>query len=149
MFRRIQSVFVSLALLLCHNHGLLRAQLTFKELPNYGKYQEVSSLRSDLGGGGRVEQVQWSEDGESVQFSVAGKRKSIDLKTFVVSDSTVPATATAPDGRRGQRSPRQPVGRAQQRSVAVSPDGKWRAVYADFNVILESTTPETEKIRVT
>ena len=41
------------------------------------------------------------------------------------------------------------MGRAQQRSVATSPDGKWKAVYSDFTISLEAAASDTEKIRVT
>ncbi len=131
----------------------LLAQPTFKELPGYEKYREVSSLRTELSGGGRVEQIRWSEDGQSVQYTDAGKRKTVDLKSFVISDEAKPETV-APiepaEGRRGQRRAGQsPVGRAQQRALATSPDGKWKALYKDFNVTLESTTPDAEKIAVT
>ena len=103
-----------------------------------------------MGGGGKVEQIRWSDDGSSAQYTVAGKRKSIDLKSFVVSDDSTPVTPEATEGRRGQRRGGQPpVGRAQQRTFATSPDGKWKAVYNDFNVTLEPTASDMEKIRVT
>jgi len=132
---------------------LLQAQLTFKELPGYEKYREISALRTELSGGGRVEQIHWSEDGSSVQYSVAGKRKAIDLKSFVISDdataASLPATDT-PEGRRGQRRTGQaPVGRAQQRTEVNSPDGKWKALYTNFNVFLESTGSDKEKTPIT
>jgi dipeptidyl-peptidase-4 len=125
-------------------------QAQFKELPGYEKYREITSLRTELSGGGRVEQIRWAEDGGSVQYSIAGKRKSIDLKTLVVSEGGAPAKADETEGRRGQRRQGQtPVGRAQQRSSSTSPDGKWKAVYSNFNITLEPTSSESERIQVT
>ncbi len=150
MLNRFRSLLTVVAFLSFSSEGLLRAQLTFKELPGYDKVREISSLRTELSGGGKVEQIRWSDDGSSAQYTVAGKRKSIDLKSFVISDDSTPVTPEATEGRRGQRRNGQPpVGRAQQRSVATSPDGKWKAVYSDFNISLEPTASDTEKIRVT
>ena len=150
MLNRFRSVLTVVALITFSSDGLLRAQPTFKELPGYEKYREISALRTELGGGGKVEQIRWSDDGSSAQYTVAGKRKSIDLKSFVVSDDSTPVTPEATEGRRGQRRGGQPpVGRAQQRTFATSPDGKWKAVYNDFNVTLEPTASDMEKIRVT
>ncbi len=150
MLNRFHSVLTVAALISFSSAGLLRAQPTFKELPGYEKFREITSLRTELAGGGKVEQIRWSDDGSSAQYTVAGKRKSIDLKSFVISDDSTPVTTEATEGRRGQRrSGQPPVGRAQQRSVATSPDGKWKAVYSDFNITLEPTASDTEKIRVT
>ena len=150
MLNRICSTLTVAALISFSSDGLLRAQPTFKELPGYEKVREISALRTALGGGGKVEQIRWSDDGSSAQYTVAGKRKSIDLKSFVISDDSTPVTPEATEGRRGQRRIGQPaVGRAQQRSFATSPDGKWKAVYSDFNISLEPTASDTEKIRVT
>ncbi len=152
MLNRFLGVLSILLLLLLSlsTDGLLRAQPTFKELPGYDKYREISALRAELGGGGKVEQIRWSEDGGSTQFVDAGKRKSIDLKSFAISDDDKPETPEVTEGRRGQRrNGQQPVGRAQQRSFATSPDGKWKAVYNDFNITLEPIASDAEKIRVT
>ncbi len=150
MLNRVCSVLTVAALISFSSDGLLRAQPTFKELPGYEKVREISELRTALGGGGKVEQIRWSDDGSSAQYTVAGKRKSIDLKSFVISDDSTPVTPEATEGRRGQRRIGQPaVGRAQQRSFATSPDGKWKAVYSDFNISLEPTASDTERIRVT
>ena len=150
MLNRFLSVLSILLLLSLSTDGLLRAQPTFKELPGYDKYREISSLRAELGGGGKVEQIRWSDDGGSTLFTVAGKRKSIDLRSFAISDDDAPVTPEATEGRRDQRrNGQQPVGRAQQRSSATSPDGKWKAVYSDFNITLEPIASDAEKIRVT
>ncbi len=150
MLNRFCSVLTVAALISFSPVGLLQAQPTFKELPGYEKFREISGLRTELGGGGKVEQIRWSDDGSSAQYTVAGKRKSIDLKSFVISDDSTPIAPEATEGRRGQRRNGQPaVGRAQQRTFATSPDGKWKAVYSDFNITLEPTASDTEKIRVT
>ena len=150
MPNRIFVILISVSLVTLSPIAFLNAQPTFKELPGYKKYQEISALRADLAGGGRVEQIQWSDDGGSAQYTVAGKRKSIDLKSFVISDDATTAKPEASEGRAGQRRSNQPpVGRAQQRSVAISPDGNWKAVYSDFNITLVPTISDAEKIQVT
>ncbi len=147
---RIHALLAFSAVLLSFPCNPVRAQPTFKELPGYKLYSEISSLRAELGGGGKVEQIRWSDDGGAVQYTLAGKRKSMDLKTFEISDGGAPATPETNEGRRGPRRNGQPgVGRAQQRTVETSPDGKWKSVYSDFNITLESTASENEKIRVT
>ena len=149
MLTRLRTLVVAVTLSLIS--GNIQAQPTFKELPGYEKYREISALRTELGGGGRVDQIRWSEDGGSVQYGLAGKRKSIDLKSFAISDSDVAVAPEANDNRRGQRrgSGQTPVGRAQQRTVAASPDGKWKATYADFNITLEPIATGEEKVQVT
>jgi len=152
MSRRVLVLLSCLATISLNLNTFLFAQLTFKELPGYEKYREISALRTELNGGGRVEQIKWADDGQSVQFSDAGKRKSIDLKTFAITDTSKPEVVTPEepgDGRRSQRRAGQSsVGRAQQRAVAKSPDGKWNATYKDSNIVLESTS-DTDKIYVT
>ena len=130
----------------------LLAQPTFKELPGYEKYREISSLRAELSGGGRVEQIQWASDNLSVQFTTEGKRKSLDLKSFAIKDEAAPEGKPATElneGRRGRRAGQTPVGRAQQRTVANSPDGKWKSVYKDYNVFIESIGSDAPAIQVT
>ena len=98
MLNRFRSVLTVTALISFSSYGLLRAQPTFKELPGYEKHREISALRTELAGGGKVEQIRWSDDGSSVQYTVAGKRKSIDLKSFVHSDDSTPVTPDAEMG---------------------------------------------------
>ena len=150
MLNRIHPLLTVICLLSFFPNGLLKAQPTFKELPGYEKYREISALRAELGGGGKVDQIRWSDDGSAVLYTLTGAGKSLDLKSFEISDVAAPAASEITEGRRGQRRNGQSaVGRAQQRTVETSPDGKWRAVYGDFNITLESTASETEKIRVT
>jgi len=164
MSKRIVAYITFLVIFPWIDGGLAHSQPTFKELPGYERYREIAGLSGALNGVGRVSQIQWSDDGGSVKYTVAGARKSIDLKSFIVSDSDQPATpAESTEVRRGPRrsNGQPPVGRAQQRTTATSPDGKWKAVYADFNITLESTSQlgstaqlestesEADKIRVT
>lgn len=143
--------FASLSLLIIQDSA--RGQPKFEHLPGYQQYRNISGLRSELSGGGRVEQIRWSEDGESVQFTMSSKRKSLNLKTLAISDSDAAVPSESNDVRRGQRrgnaGGQAPVGRAQQRTSALSPDGKWKAVYADFNVSIEATDGSSEKTPVT
>jgi dipeptidyl-peptidase-4 len=154
MLNKTQLVTSLIIFPLCCTAALL-AQPNFKELPGYEKYREISALRAELSGGGRVEQIQWSDDGKSVQFSYEGKRKAVDLTTFTISDASDKIASSSAEPRRGSgrrgggNAGQAPVGRAQQRTYAVSPDGKWKAVYANHNVSLESIGSDQKPIAIT
>ena len=128
-------------------------QLTFKQLPGYQRYEEVSARRRELSGGGRVENVKWSDDGASLSYTLDGKRMKLDTSTLATSvseDNPKVEEAPAPIARRRPPNGRAPVGRAKQRETATSPDEKWNAVYRNFNVWLESIDPASgEKTQVT
>ncbi len=147
-FEMIRTLFVPFFLVVLAVPSPLWAQKTFKELPGYDGYREISAMRSELSGGGRVERIQFSEDGSSVRFTLEGKRKSLDLATKAITDFDGKEPEASNDNRRvGRRA--SPVGRAQQRTIENSPDGKWKAVYRDFNVHLESVDRDGEKLQIT
>ena len=137
---------------LCLFAAPLQGQLTFKELPGYERYTQIAAMRAGLASGGRVEQIEWVNDGSALQFTSQGQRKSIDLKSLAISDAESKKPSDAPesaDARRSRgRGRTAPVGRAQQRTMVESPDGKWKAVYKDFNISLEPSGGE-ERTQVT
>lgn len=122
--------------------GQLAAQsvdLTFEQLPGYERYREMNEARSRLTGGGRVQRPEWSADGQALHFTVDNQRRTLDLTRFEVGEyqEAEQAQPSGDDLSAPQRPRRRAVPRAQQRPVEPSPDGKWNAVYRDFNVWLE------------
>ncbi len=121
--------------------------LTFEQLPGYEGYQEVSRMRGRIAQLGRAADVRWSDDGRMVAFRYEGDTRQLDLSTGEFVDVTVQAKDDEDRSRRRRGS----VPRAEQRTVEPSPDGRWNAVYRDFNVVLEPTDqdPDAEAIQVT
>ena len=123
--------------------------MTLDQLPGYESYTRIRDARSKLNGGGRVQRIRWSADGKTVAFTVDEQRKQLNLDDFTVSDyqetEEYQPPKTTPPPRRAR------VARAQQRTVEVSPDGKWNAVYRDHNVFIEPTekTGESEALQIT
>ncbi len=128
------------------------ARLTFEQLPAYGLYQQANRIRADWSSVGRVSQLQWDTDKQLVMFSHDGKRWQLNLTDGSVAEAAKPDEESAPRtpnrGGRG-RGGRAPVARATQRAIEPSPDGKWKAVYRDFNLYLESTAEGAEPIALT
>ena len=128
--------------------SISQAQTPFKDIPGVERYREIATKRNELSGGGRVERIQWTDG--AVYYTVDGKRVKLDLKTLEVSDgSDAPPVAETPNARRGQGRRGAPVGRAKQREVEISPDGKWKAVYKNFNVVLEPNEGNGESLAIT
>jgi dipeptidyl-peptidase-4 len=147
--------FVGFLQIICSS---VQAQLTLRELPGYEQYRKLSSSRASRSSTAAV-QFQWSEDGERVTFKVDGRPKVVDLKRLVVEEGS-PASgslekrtsgetpeASANALRRAKRVPR-----AEQSPTELSPDGKWKGVYRDFNLSIEPVEPEnttTDILRAT
>jgi dipeptidyl-peptidase-4 len=87
--------------------------------------------------GGRIEAANWDADGSGLTFRTEGTTKRWDAATGKISqaEAAPPATAT-PNAGRGPRG-RAAVGRAQQRTEEVSPDGRWKAIHRENNLWLE------------
>ncbi|MEE2886655.1 MAG: DPP IV N-terminal domain-containing protein [Planctomycetota bacterium] len=114
-------------------------------------------------GPGTVTEVTWSEDGKSLSYTTQGKRFRIALasmkKTQVVrrrGANRQPASA-ARSSRRGRRSrggggnTGSYIGRptrGRQYTRVDSPDGRWQAIYRDWNVVLEDKKGDA-KVQVT
>ncbi len=122
------------------------AQTKFEELPNYKKYQEMSTKRRELVGGGRVDRPVWAPEKGRLYFGLDDKRWMLDLKTGKVDMAADEPEAKAEEGGRSGRGRRMRagVGRAQQQTIEKSPDGKWQAVYKEFNVVLEPLGGESK-----
>jgi dipeptidyl-peptidase-4 len=117
------------------------------QIPGYEKAKEIRSKIRALSGGGRVSQVSWSENG-FLNFSVDRKKLSLNLNDFSISDFDPANKVTPPKVERVPRKSR--VARAQQRTVEISPDKKWKATFRDNNVWLVPGEDNTAKeIQVT
>lgn len=113
--------------------------VTLSELPGYAAYQKIAALRGAVGKEGRVNRVQWSQDGKSLAITSDGNRKTVDLSSGEFRDfddaEFLPSKPIPTEPK--LRIPVASVGRAEQRLFAVSPDGKWKASYRDFNVSVD------------
>jgi len=138
---------------------VVAAQDRLKSMPGYERFQRMSPLiRSAVGGnplsfgaGG----VSWSADGQSVEYTDAGKRYRFDVGTKKSIELGI-ATDTRNGGRGGRGGGGQPA-RGRQFDVAIAPTGNHRAIYKDRNVwvgdstgagAVQITTDGSEKSRV-
>lgn len=105
-------------------------------MPGYERYtaarKEIAALDFSF--------PQASIDGETLVFSQGGKWQSYDPATKSLKERKAPKTRTS-GTRRGPE-------RGRQFDTVASPNGKWRAVYRDRNIVIESTDGK-EKIAVT
>ena len=147
----IRNLLVTILLATFGQVAFAQSTLRFDELPGHGRYQAMTEARRNLGGGGRVEEIRWSADGKSLVYTFQANRYQLDLTSKQpqkIEKGQEPPLATAKprsNGRRGGRA----VERAMQRATEASPDGKWKAVYRDFNVWLEPEGKESAAIQVT
>ena len=138
---------------------VVASQDRLKSMPGYERFQRMSPLiRSAVGGnplslgaGG----VSWSADGQSVEYTDAGKRYRFDVGTKKSIELGI-ATDTRNGGRGGRGGGGQPA-RGRQFDVAIAPTGNHRAIYKDRNVwvgdstgagAVQITTDGSEKSRV-
>ncbi|MEZ6197768.1 MAG: DPP IV N-terminal domain-containing protein [Planctomycetota bacterium] len=100
---------------------------------------------------GTVDKVAWADDGSAVFFTNGGKRFRVDLGSLEkteIADDDGPTTTTRPlRGWRGEAAPsvgkyRRPS-RGRQATEMQSPDGNWKAIHRDWNVVLEGKDGET------
>ena len=117
------------------------AQQTVKDLPGYDRYSKLNRSRFSAGREGRVTRVQWSDDGSLFTFQADGKKVVVETDSGKQVEKEFPTPAT-PEAK--PTPPIAPVGRAEQRQWAISPDGKWRAIYHEFNIFLEPYQAEAE-----
>ena len=103
--------------------------------------------------------VEWKDDGGSVEYTSQGKRFRFDLVSNIKSEIELKAGDKNPTGpqsqfRRTRRSPGSSVGntgkyigrpaRGRQYTNVESPDGKWEAQYKNWNLVLENK--ETQEV---
>ena len=155
-FSRIVSTFVfSFALFVSMGHlsvgqdQILPSDLTLRQIPGYEQAQEIGAIAGKLASQGRVSKWAWSENGKFFNFTINKERMSLNLSDFSVA-------AHDPENNDAKRKPRSSgprksfVARAKQRTKERSPDGKWNAVYRDFNVWLDPLKEnKAPKIQVT
>lgn len=150
MNRRLNFIAVSGLFLFSLMVPPVRAQQTvrFDQLPGHERYQELNRIQRQLAAGGRVSEVEWAKDGKSLRFELDGDA----MQFFFESGERVPAGETEMVEREAppERPRRSRVPRAEQRPIEISPDGKWQAVYRDFNVWIEPTEGNPgERVQVT
>lgn len=117
------------------------AQRALEELPGWERVRELAERGDRLVSGGRIANVQWSEDGASLTFERAGKAMRFDLIQRTLAE--MPADANDEQSRAGGRATGGRVAgsgrvpRGQQAERERSPDEKRVAVCRDFNVVIE------------
>ena len=142
-----------LAILLTMFVSTARAQsdvstdLKFEQLPGYEKFSKINKSRRALMGS-RASSFEWSADGNRFSYSVDGSKKMFDIPSSKVVEVEEFEAYERPKQKPARVKPR--VGRALQRTVEISPDQKWKAVYRDFNVWIEPNSEDgTEPVQVT
>ncbi len=120
--------------LLCWIPVASSQSIAMDQLPGHQLYEEASKAISSV----RAAQIQrphWSADGV-FYFSLDGARMQVELATGQISEATdepeQPKKSAA-----ATRANRSRVARARQRTTVESPDGKWKAIYRNFNIVLE------------
>lgn len=115
------------------------------ELPGYDSFRSMSSMSRSLPRGAFISQISWGEDGQSIYFKEADKfyRFDVDSKEKQEIEQDAFPKVEQNNDRRG----RGRVARARQRTTEPSPDGKWTAKYADYNITL--VDDEGNEIKVT
>jgi dipeptidyl-peptidase 4 len=112
-------------------------------LPGYERYRLVMRQSGELNREGHVTRTHWTEDGQSLYFSRGDERLRFCLIERVMESVEEGEEPPRPRAERTRRPPR-----AQQRDVEPSPDGMWRAICRDFNVVIEAVDGD-EGITVT
>ena len=111
------------------------SNLKFEQLPGFENYQRIKGMRRKLAGGGRVFKLRWTANGQGLLFQKSGQQQQLNLLDGSIGPAAAGiAIAETPARRETSKSP---VARAEQRTRERSPDGRWTAVYRDFNVSLE------------
>jgi dipeptidyl-peptidase 4 len=106
---------------------------------------------------GKIDRAAWADDGSAFFFTDAAKKRwRVDLETLektAVGDGDEGATSRARrarswNGGRGARTGKNVGGprRGRQYTRCDSPDGKWKAKYQDWNVVLEGENGESVQV---
>lgn len=129
-----------LALLLAASESLL-AQSRLRSMPGFERYERITKSSTNLLKSGALT-VTWTNGGKAFDYRKDGKTFRYDIETRAAAE----LSTNAPASRRSSRAPRPERGR--QYTSAVSPDGKFTALYRDHNVWLRATN-QTNLIAVT
>ncbi len=123
-----------------------RQDLRFDQLPGYPRYKEIRDNRRKLQEGGRVYKIRWSRDGAKIGFTLNGQKKQFNVADGSIIDRT---DNLVDKSLRDKVTARPKVERAKQVTLETSPDKKWRAVYRDYNVVLQPKSKNASAIKVT
>ena len=123
------------------------SNVAFKQLPGYASYRNIRKVQRKLASGGRVFRIRWSADGDSLLYQKKGEKRQLNLTDGSIGDAN-PNTELAETPKRESRESKTRVQRARQRAREVSPDGKWVAVYKDYNLSLEPKKESDQRSRV-
>jgi len=124
------------------------SQDRFEKLPGYEQYQETRRAMRGMVEGGRVGEIVWREEGESVAYRLGDQWLRYDFatgETREVEESDV-RKANGDDDRSRGRGRRVPRGR--QAATEESPDGQWIAECEDWNLVIKAAEGD-EAIEVT
>ena len=119
------------------------AQDRLKLMPGYERYQKMSREVTNAVKLGTLS-VTWKDGGKALEYRWAGKRFRYDLAERKVTELTnaspkAPETHNANRGQTNTSEALEHPARGRQYTSAVSPDGKWKALYRDRNVWLSET----------
>ena len=143
IFRGIGMILMLLAGLIVVPAGLI-AQDLLPTMPGVDNYKKMQELRRGLA----VSDwnfVSWSEDGKSFNFRQGGKIMTYSVGSKKIAEAK-PGSGVAPAQPQGR-----PAGtgervlRGRQYTIAMSPDGKTKAFYRDYNVWLSNADGTNER----
>ena len=123
-----------------------REDLRFDQLPGYQRYKEIRDNARKLQEGGRVYKIRWSRDGSKIGFTLNGQKKQFNVADASIIDRV---DNLVDKSLRDKVTARPKVERAKQVTLETSPDKKWRAVYRDYNVVLQPKSKNALAIKVT
>ncbi len=126
--------------------SLNRQDLRFDQLPGYPRYKEMSDNARKLQEGGRVYKIRWSRDGTKIGFTLNGQKKQFNVEDGSIIDRV---DNLVDKSLRDKVTAQPKVERAKQVTLETSPDKKWRAVYRDYNVVLQPKSKNASAIKVT
>jgi dipeptidyl-peptidase 4 len=111
--------------------------LSMSDLPGHERVQEavqaIGKIRPVP-----VNEIHWAIGAGKLFFSSEGERRQVILATGEISPAADEPVRAKDDGPRSSGRREGGAGRAQQREWIASSDGKWKAEYRDFNVVLHS-----------
>jgi len=135
---------------LCLASFLSHAQDRLKRMPAYERYHRISQETGRAMKSGALS-ITWKDGGKALEYQRDGKRYHYDIETrtrkelvpeAAKSGTNAPARGARRQGERRRRPPG--PGRGRQFTSAMSPDGRFNAVYRDRNVWLIATGDKQE-----
>ena len=139
---------VAAALFVCFglSSATFAQSIQMSDLPGWDRVQHASKQMQSIKVVRPVIQ-RWDPESARLYFQIAEKdqqkvNRVVDLSTGEITDVADTPKESSPQetGNRGRRRPG--VARARQRSSIRSEDGKWKASYKDYNMILQAIDAE-------